>query len=253
MPIYKPNEPQATSIIAQSQIDIQGNFQTAFSAYGLGGAANLNVGDHVPFDETDENSLGGHKKLTLVRQGSDPAVATDQLNVFGKLSGSQTELFYRRDGDAAGNKLTGQGRLSANGLVLRAFVCFDGNGKILETRRVNNEGEVENVEMKLNIRSVATNLPPFGDLEYADYTITFETAMPTADYIWMVDSFNSGIPVTEAPFLPRRGNIQVKNGASYSDSVTTSSIKIAGYWIPSASTPSLRQILRVSFHAYTVG
>ena len=144
MGLYSPNIPQPTDVLAYSQLDMLNNFKEINNQYGLNGDSNLNVGDHVELNETQDDRIGLHKKTTLVVQGSDPSLSATESAMFCK-NVTQSELFYKRFGDASASQLTGQGRLSNNGLVLRALVCFDGTGKIIDTERVDQSGNPVNV------------------------------------------------------------------------------------------------------------
>lgn len=254
MPVYKPNVPQSTDYISQSQRDFLGNFESVNQIYGYGTAFDNNIGDHVPLTVEGEDVQGAHKKTTLVVQGSDPSPSANEAVMYTKTTGGQPELYYRRNGDAAGYQLTSNGRLSPGGLVLRAYVMFDLAGKIIEIERVDSDGNKIIVPVRFNIASVTPNAPlPDGSNIRSDYTVAFTNSIGTADYIWVVNSFNSGRVISGTG---RRTNMQVKNGATYGDSVTATSIKLAGYWVSSTGTvtppTSFFQTLRVQLQVYTV-
>lgn len=62
---YLANKPQATDLLSQSQIDIQGNFSTANTNYGI---------NHYPFDDGTVN-VGKHKHVSLPPQLASPPTA----------------------------------------------------------------------------------------------------------------------------------------------------------------------------------
>jgi len=104
--VYKPNIPQSTDFISQSQKDMIGNFVTTSEAWGKEPTEDENIGDHVPLIDGKQDDLGLHKKTTLVEQAMEPAPGVDEITLFSQDDAGTTELYYRRDGDAAGNKLT---------------------------------------------------------------------------------------------------------------------------------------------------
>jgi hypothetical protein len=61
MPTFQPSKPQATDILSVSQADIQGNFESSNTSFGV---------DHYAFDATSSN--GFHKTVTTPDQVTDP-------------------------------------------------------------------------------------------------------------------------------------------------------------------------------------
>lgn len=99
---YDPNIPTANEFQDETQPIIQGNFQQLDTTFGV---------DHIKYSVTANN--GKHTKATLVRQGSDPAVASTDALLYNKLSNSQSNIFFRNS--AGIYQMTGPMSATANG------------------------------------------------------------------------------------------------------------------------------------------
>lgn len=254
--MYKPNVPQATDFISQSQIDFIDNFQTLSNIYGKPPSENENIGDHIPLDHPEEDERGNHKKTTFIEQGSDPTTGVNELGLYSKDNSGTTELYYRRESDGAVNQLTSSGGISVGGLVLRAAVLFDLEGTILEREEVNGDGDTIKVPLAFNVSSVTANQPPVNGRNIrADWTINFTTALPTVNYMWIIQSFND---VNFSILTNRVVQVQPFNSAAYASTVTANSFRAVGFNIASDSTtitpasPVIGRLDRIIFQAYTV-
>lgn len=249
--VYKPNVPQSTDIIAKSQRDFLGNNDTLYNVWGKPPEGSSNVGDHVPLDESDENLRGKHKRTTHPEQSSDPTTAANEASFYSKEQNSVSELFYYRNGDAAGNQLTDTGQLTEGGLTLRAFVLFDFQGNIIEVNRVDGDGDVSKVPVSFNVTDVTPNQPLVNGVNaLADWDINFTNALPTANYIWSLQSFNDNLFSTVSSLAVQ---VQPYNSATYSDTVQTTRFRVVGQNLSSSfSNPVIGRLDRILFQAYTV-
>lgn len=82
---YQQNIPQPTDEPSSSQNDLLQNFQA------INALVNVN---HEPFNGADQ---GKHTKVDLARSGAAPAPSGTFGVLYGLLSGSETELFYKND------------------------------------------------------------------------------------------------------------------------------------------------------------
>ena len=249
MAVYKPNVPLSTDFISQSQIDFNGNFDAVHSIWGKPLSRDYNVGDHIPLTNAKEDDLGKHRKMTLVKQDPIPSPGVSELDLYSASDGTKTELYYRRNGDATGNKITHRSKLIQGGLVLEAYVMFDVAGNIIERTVEMEDGEDEKIPISYNIRSVVNNLAPISGNYAADFTVTFDNAISTADFFWDIQAFNS-VPFGEAIGLESGANIQPKNDALYSNTITANSINIFGYKL-SGSLPNFGDVKRIYLEVYT--
>ncbi len=249
---YKSNIPQPTDFISQSQKDFIGNYGTISNVWGKLPQENENVGDHIPLENPEEDERGGHKKLTLPEQTGDAATLVNELNLYSKEDNTRSELFYRKQSSGDVNKITDRGGLSVGGLILRAFVCFDLNANIIEVDRVDENGAPIRVPMSFNIASVVIN----GGVSVCDWTITFNTALPTADYIWVYQSANRVNP-TAPQFASLVTSAQPRNDGTYSNTITATTFRGVIRNVPAtggslAPNPALFSGVRMIFQAYTV-
>jgi len=254
--VYKPNIPQATDFISQSQKDMIGNFETTHDLWGKPPLENENIGDHIPLTDEKLDDRGKHKKTTLIEQAAEPAPGVDEITFFSQDTAAKPELYYRRDGDAAGFQLTSLGDPSIGGLVLRAFVVFDFQGNIIEREELDAEGKTIKVPLSYNIASIVANQALVNGVNiYGDWTITYSKALPTADYIWTYRAFVdnnfsilSGRTVQAQPF----------NTATYANAVTANTFRAWSSNIPRDGTtitpagPVIGRLDRMVFQAFTV-
>jgi len=254
--VYKPNIPQPTDFISQSQKDMIGNFETTDSIWGQAPTEQENVGDHVPLTNAKLEDLGAHKKLSLPEQAVEPAPGVNEITLFSKDTSAVSELYYRRDGDAAGIQLTSLGGIIIGGLVLRAFVIFDFEGNIMEREELDSEGKTIKVPLSYNVSSVTPNQPLVqGKNIYGDWNINYTNNLPTADYIWDYRAF---VDLNFNPFGLRLVQAQPFSTATYSAAVSTShfrafSTNIAGSGTSiSPAGPVVLRLQRMIFQAYTV-
>ena len=249
--VYLPSVPQVTDFIAQSQQDFLGNFQTASDIWGKLPQENDNVGDHVPLTNPEDDERGGHKKVTFLEQDTPPTAAANEAVAYSEEQNSVTEMFYVRNGDAAGFQLTSAGGLSQGGLILRAFVVFDFQGKIIEVERVDSEDEVIKVQQQFNVTSVDPNQPLLnGRNVRADWNVIYTNPIPTADYIWICDHFGTGAIDSRTQASPI--NFQPRNNAAYGSTVTTTSIGLRGYGMADSTLGVNFNLARMCFQVYTV-
>jgi len=252
--VYRANIPQSTDFISTSQINLINNFESVNDIYGKTPIENENVGDHVPLTTAQEDERGGHKKTTLIEQSSDSTTLVDELGLYSKDNSDITELYYREESDGTVNQVTDQGGIIVGGLVLRAYVLFDLNGNIIEVERLDEEDEKIQVPVSFNIRSIVLNTPPFqGVVNFTDYTINFTNSLPTADYMWILQSFNDNVftqltnPVVSA---------QPMNDGTYSNVVTANAFRAFGYNMFKTTvanqSPVIGRFDRIIFQAYTV-
>lgn len=231
------------------------NFISLNTAWGKPPQGNENVGDHIPLTWPQQEYRGKHKKLTLVEQDADPAASADQLELYSKSDNGTTELYYRRNGDASGNKLTSGGSVSVNGLVLRAFVIFDFQGKILKTERLDADGNPFDLAMSYNVTDVVPTEPFPEDVNvYPSWNINFTNALDTDNYFWNVQSFNN---TSYSILTSRTVQVQPYNSGTYGDTVTANRFRVVGYNIWNGSAFSLQpppffRYDKIMFEAYTV-
>jgi len=131
---------------------------------------------------------------------------------------------------------------------------FDFQCNILTTTGPKNEqGEETKVPLSHNVRSVTpVQALVNGYNVRGDFIITYETALPNADYVWLVAQFDqpgNGITGEQGIIYP-----QVRNDATYGSSVTVNDIKIRCY--PKGGTTlgadAFRRTQRLIFQAYTI-
>jgi hypothetical protein len=257
--VYKPNIPQAADFISQSQKDMIGNFETASYIWGKQDAENENIGDHISLTNPKEDDQGLHKKLTFVEQTVEPAPGVNEITLFTKDTSAQPELFYRRDGDAAGIQLTSQGGIIIGGLVLRAFVIFDSQGKIMQREELDEEGETIKVDLSYNVASVTPNVALIqGKNLWSDWNINFANNLPTADFFWDYRAYGDK---NYSIFSQRMVQAQPYGtvGTVYADACSTSRFRAYsknivpdGTTIIGESGPVFERLQRMVFQAYTV-
>jgi len=254
--VFKANIPQPTDIISQSQLDISSNYQAAYEIYGKPNTENENIGDHVALNDSNEDDRGAHKKLTLNEQSSDPSTLVNEMGLYSKETNGKSEIYYRQESDGDVSQITDNGGISVGGLVLRAYVAFDFQGKIIEVERLDSEGDKIKVPVSYNVTNVTPNQALVqGKNIKADWNINFTDNLPTDDYFWVLQSFND-------PLFSILSNKVVQaqpyNSATYSDTVTTSHFRAVGINIGTSSqtitpaAPVLGRLQRIIFQAYTV-
>jgi hypothetical protein len=242
--VYKATVPASGDFISQSQIDFQANFDTASNIWGRPFADN--EGDHIPLNFSDVDKRGGHRKVTFVQQGAAPSTGANEIALYSKNVSSNAEAFYRQPSDGTEVQVTDQGRLTANGLVLRAFVLFDFQGNILQQQQVNGDGTIVKVPISMNVTSVTPNQALVNGInKYSDWNIAFTNALPTADYVWACQSFNIGGNNSPVYMQPR-------NNAAYASTVTTTSFALRGMPMSSSSTGAQTNAIYIQFQAWTV-
>lgn len=92
---YQANIPQPTNLISVSQNDILQNFQAIDAAWNI---------NHEDFNAANQ---GKHIYVEMPNQGADPAGAATQMTLFSKLTGGNSQLFYKRDAEGTSYQLTG--------------------------------------------------------------------------------------------------------------------------------------------------
>lgn len=164
---YNPNIPQANQLISASQLPIQTNF-AIIDDPTVGFGVN-----HVQL--TAATNQGRHTKIDFTQQpaGPGPGSLATQLCLFQQASnppgGTNSELFFQRDGVAAITQLTG------GGITSGAWCQFNGN-----TAGTNPPTE------GFNVTSVKRNNP-------GDYTLNFTRNFATSNYSAQVlPNFNIG-------------------------------------------------------------
>ena len=254
--VYKPAIPQPTDFIAQSQKDMIGNFETVNELWGKEPTEDENIGDHVPLIDGNDDDLGAHKKTTLVQQSSEPVPKTNEIDLFTQDNAGVTEVYYKRDGDAAGNQITSLGGPVVGGLVLRAFVVFDFQGNIIEREELDEEGETIKVPLSFNVASVVPQQAlQQGRNIFGDWLITYTKNLPTADYIWDYRAFiDVNFNITSATTV----QAQPFSSATYASSVTAGSFRAWSTNIARDGTqitpagPVIGRLDRMIFQAFTV-
>lgn len=88
--VYQPSKPLPTDNLSVSQGDLQGNFSSANTEYGI---------NHFAFDNLSANH-GKHKQVTLP-QLTIPATVSGDLVLYNKVGASGSELWMTRDGFGA--------------------------------------------------------------------------------------------------------------------------------------------------------
>lgn len=247
--VFKQNIPQPTDIIAQSQRDISENFEQTFDIWGKSPTESENIGDHIPLENPQEENLGKHKKVTLIEQNPIPVASANEAILYSELVNGNTELHYRRNGDATGNQLTSNGGLNVGGLVLRAFVAFDFNGNILNRESLDDEGDTIKIPLSFNVGTITKP-----DSTKSQWTIPFINSIETENYIWICQSFNN-IKLNPNSFLAEAGNCQPSNNSNYSDSVNSNFFNFTIYRLPRSlilDQPATDLGRRMIFQAYTV-
>jgi len=254
--VYKPLIPKPTDIISQSQVDMIGNFLTLDDVWGKPNTENVNVGDHIPLTDGNNDNLGGHKKITFIEQSAAPTTLVNELGLYTKNVGSAPEIFYRQESDGDETQLTSLKGISVGGLILRAAVIFDHEGNIVEKDGLNEDGEEIKIPLSYNVTSVTPNTAPVQDKNTrGDWNINFTNNLPTADYMWVYQSLNFPGP---SPFTNTVVQAQPFPSATYSDSVSVSRFRAYSTNIPEASKtvtpngPFFFRLLRMIFQAYTV-
>lgn len=221
--VYKPNIPQSNDFISQSQQDMIANFGDVHKFYGL---PSLNDGDHVPFTEGDDDLKGKHKKLTLIEQGAAPATGANEMAVYTKDVGGSPEIFVREESSGDEIQMTGGGLINMNGLVLRAHVIFDVEGNIIEREILDENDEIQRVPISHNVSDVTATKTMVGSVVTdIKWKVTFETAMPDANYFWNVTSFNFSTFSGSITFIRQ---VQPANNAAYGDTVKTTDFTVQG-------------------------
>lgn len=225
--VYKNNIPQLNDFISQSQVDMVGNFESINRSWGLPNTEDENIGDHISLDNPNVANYGKHKKVTFVEQESAPSTGVNEIGLYTKDNSGRPEIFYRRESDGAESQLTDRGNITVGGMVLGAWVMFDFNAKVIEKITKDENNKKIKVPYKYNISSVTVNQQNIGGTfrNVADYTITFETAMPDNNYCWVVGNYTR-ITLDGAA----EGNIlvsaQAANNVTYANSVQTTSLRI---------------------------
>ena len=250
---YRPNVPQSSDFISLSQRDFKRNYTTVSQYWGSDPIDEDGPGDHVSLVHADETKQGKHKKTSFVSQDADPTPAANECDLYSKDVNDIPELHYIRNGDASGNQLTDAGGLTVGGLVLRAFVLFDTSGQIIKQTTQDEDGDDVETDIAFNIDSITVNGSQVGNDFEADYTINFTNDLPDANYVWVCQSFNNfkntGLPKVQ---------IQPKNDATYSNTVTASSFRMFGFSFKgpgiafSPRGPILGRCMRMMFQAYSV-
>jgi hypothetical protein len=243
--VYKPLVPLITDRTAQSAIDFRENFLEMGRLYR---------GDHEPLRSDNSDHIGHHRKVTLPEQAADPTTAASEMAVYTKDNSGVTDLYMRAQSDGDVSQIVSSGGISVGGLVLRAFALFDYNGNIIKITRKDDDGEDEEVPIAFNIKSIVHNFPPVTGVSpgRCNWTLTYNTNMPDADYIWSVQTFadtnfTGAVPVDEVV------QAQPEQNGTYGNVVTTSTFKILGYASQSPQTlGTFGRIDLIQFQAFTV-
>lgn len=253
---YNPNIPQSNTLVSLSQKYFKTNFTIINRCFGSDPINEDGPGDHVSLTHIDETKLGKHKKTSFLVQIADPAPAANECDLYSKAVNDIPELHYIRNGDLAGYQLTDTGGLSVGGLVLRAAVVFGQSGEIIKVPGVDNEGNAIEVPLSFNVDSVTPNDGKVGEEYRPDYTINFSKTLGTADYVWVIQSFNKPRSTSQTK-LPR-AQMQPYNSGTYGSVVTATSFRLNGYvFATSGISPNPRnrshgRFVRMMFQAYTV-
>lgn len=180
---YNPAIPNANDPISQSQSQIKTNFGQADIIFDV---------NHVTFDNVTATDRGKHRKVEFIRQVADPGSAATQLDLYQKLSGTSSELFFQRDNVASVTQLTG------GGITTAAWAQFNGTTATLNEQ--------------FNIASVVRN-------SVGNYTINFTRNFATSNYSALVfPSFNGNGLTVQLTRAVGSLNMLIRNNAVLSDS-----------------------------------
>lgn len=179
---FDPAIPQPNDRLSESQQDLLENFQQLNTVFGV---------NHVAFNDNSSNK-GKHKFVTYIEQASDPTGSDQQMTVFAKDQGGDTELYAVTPTTTF--QMTKDGSLYT-GLIPFAAVNFNSTGVIQGTA--------------LNVSSVS--------LASNTYTINFTNAAVDNNYFFDIQAMaNNSLPVLG----------QVLNGSNYNSSASTTSLKV---------------------------
>ncbi len=152
-----PNKPQAQDILADSQADIQGNFQGYNTVFGV---------NHVDFADTSSDK-GKHKWVDFVQQAAAPASTTTDFLMYNKDASGSPELFGKVG--ATEFQMTKGGSLYL-GCIPAVAVNFRGS-----------DGAIQGTALNCSSVAVAASI----------YTVNFATALSDNNYFFSVSGFGN--------------------------------------------------------------
>lgn len=146
--------PTPSETLAASQPKFLSNNQTL---------ANLFAREHEDLTDVSGNSVGKHKKVTLLGNLPVPVATASQLVLYDKITSGSSELWMKRDGFATEYQLTSGGYAYTNPTIpnLKASVRF--------------QATTGAISYAYNVSSVAYSAPQ-------NYQINFTTALGSANY-----------------------------------------------------------------------
>lgn len=225
---YKRTVPQGTDTTDQSARDFQKNFDHIFDDYKV---------DHQSFDNRTQ-SEAKHKYFTLPHQAADPTTAANETAIYCK-SGNPSSIFVRPESNGSAVQISKENRL-CSGLKLEAWVVFDNNGNIINQTIKDPAGGPPTVTPMISNNVTLTKGSGSGA-----FVLTFDPVLSTAFYFPMIKNMDNrntlGI---------YKNQMQIRLGATYADSITTSTLKIRSYLFGDSSLEKLPGITHVEI--YTV-
>ena len=241
--VYKSNIPQPSDFISQSQVDMSENFEQIRKIWGQPADEQLNEGDHIPLNNPEDKFFGKHKKTTFVEQETAPTTLANEVALYTKDTNGKPELFYRRESDGIEAQLTDRGNVTVGGMVLGASVIFDYNGNILEKVDYDENEKKIKVPLAYNVSSVSQQTQNIGgsNVPVCEYIIGFSKPLPDNNYCWMVSYYLNKNGEIDVNLESSQAYFSAKNSALYSNSVTTTSLRLIGNsFKDSGSFPVLR-------------
>lgn len=248
---YKANIPASSDYFVASQKDIKENYKIIDEAFGPPVDKVDNRGDHVSLVNPDEAQRGMHRKNTFVVQSSAPSTAVNENALYSKDYNSKTEIYYRLESDGTEGLLTNNGAVAQNTLRLAAFVTFDFQGNIITRTFTNDSGEEVTQQLSYNVTSVTPVQPLVGGVnQFAEWDINFTTALNTVNYFWDMNTFSYvGNSIIR---LVGPTNLQPRNDATYSNTITASKFSLKGYNTKDTTVTVKRVLTRMVFQAWTL-
>lgn len=162
---YDPNTPaNAQENIDVSQPKVTTNFQQLNTLFAI---------DHYAYNDSTASLRGKHKAVRLVEQAADPSTAADELAVYSKEISGATEIVWRAPSDGTVYQMTSAGALFTGIKPVAAVNWQDANLPTLGSQ--------------LNVASVSLATVSGREI----YTITFTSALSTANIFWSVQGFAS--------------------------------------------------------------
>jgi len=166
--------------------------------------------DHYP--PSDPENGGKHRKFTLPNESSDPTTLTDEYALYTKEDTGIQSIYGREPSSGTVAALISDDTFGSvqkmGSIVLGASCLIDTKGNVFNSYNVSNI-------------TITTPAPP----AFITYQVNFTNTLPTDDYFWTVEVFNSP---GNAPNTFLLSGIYV-SGATYASSVTDQFIKFTAF------------------------